>query len=48
VVRNGDSLYRIADKFNLRINDIKKWNVVSKYLQPGDRLTLYVDVTNIN
>ncbi|WP_320823421.1 LysM peptidoglycan-binding domain-containing protein [Reinekea sp.] len=48
VVRNGDSLYRIADKFNLRISDIQKWNVVSKYLQPGDRLTLYVDVTNIN
>ncbi|WP_320823940.1 LysM peptidoglycan-binding domain-containing protein [Reinekea sp.] len=48
VVRNGDSLYRIANKFNLRINDIKKWNVVSKYLQPGDRLTLYVDVTNLN
>jgi membrane-bound lytic murein transglycosylase D len=48
VVRNGDSLYRIAGKFNLRISDIQKWNVVSKYLQPGDRLTLYVDVTNIN
>ncbi|MDO7635507.1 MAG: LysM peptidoglycan-binding domain-containing protein, partial [Porticoccaceae bacterium] len=48
VVRNGDSLYRIANKFNLRISDIQKWNVVSKYLQPGDRLTLYVDVTNIN
>ena len=48
VVRNGDSLYRIADKFNVRISDIQKWNVVSKYLQPGDRLTLYVDVTNIN
>ena len=48
VVRNGDSLYRIADKFNVRISDIEKWNVVSKYLQPGDRLTLYVDVTNIN
>jgi membrane-bound lytic murein transglycosylase D len=48
VVRKGDSLYRIADKFNLKISDIEKWNQISsKYLQPGDRLTLYVDVTSI-
>jgi membrane-bound lytic murein transglycosylase D len=48
VVRRGDSLYRIADKFNLRISDIQKWNTLpEKYLQPGDRLTLYVDVTRI-
>lgn len=48
VVRKGDSLYRIADKFNLTISDIEKWNQISsKYLQPGDKLTLYVDVTRI-
>lgn len=47
VVRNGDSLSRIAGKFNLRVSDIEKWNSVGKYLQPGDRLTLYVDVTRI-
>lgn len=48
VVRKGDSLYRIADKFNLKISDIQKWNQISsKYLQPGDRLTLYVDVTRV-
>jgi membrane-bound lytic murein transglycosylase D len=48
VVRSGDSLYRIADKFNLRVTDIEKWNTLpKKYLQPGDRLTLYVDVTRI-
>ncbi|ARN76488.1 lytic transglycosylase [Oceanicoccus sagamiensis] len=47
-VRNGDSLARIANKFNVRVNDIVKWNAVNpkKYLQPGQRLTLYVDVTN--
>ncbi len=47
-VRNGDSLARIANKFNVRINDIVKWNSVNpeKYLQPGQRLTLYVDITN--
>lgn len=47
-VRNGDSLARIADRFNLRISDIVKWNAVNpqKYLQPGQQLTLYVDVMN--
>ncbi len=46
-VRNGDSLHRIADKFNVKVNDIKRWNPASKkkYLQPGDKLVLYVDVT---
>jgi len=46
-VRNGDSLHRIADKFNVKVHDIKRWNPSSKkkYLQPGDKLVLYVDVT---
>ena len=44
-VRKGDSLYRIADKFNVRVSDIKKWNKVGKYLQPGQKLKLMVDVT---
>ncbi|WP_237068258.1 LysM peptidoglycan-binding domain-containing protein [Microbulbifer guangxiensis] len=44
-VRNGDSLYRIARKFSIEINDILRWNKISKstYLQPGQRLTLFVD-----
>ena len=43
-VRQGDSLYRIAGKFNVSINDIIAWNELDpgKYLQPGQRLTLYV------
>jgi membrane-bound lytic murein transglycosylase D len=46
-VRRGDSLARIADKFNIRIKDIVEWNAVNtrKYLQPGQYLTLYVDIT---
>ncbi|MEY8205307.1 MAG: LysM peptidoglycan-binding domain-containing protein [Bermanella sp.] len=46
-VRNGDSLHRIADKFNVKVHDIQRWNPSSKkkYLQPGDKLVLYVDVT---
>lgn len=48
-VRNGDSIARIADKFRVRIQDVLRWNrqkTKSKYLQPGQKLTLYVDVTN--
>ncbi|WP_444935529.1 LysM peptidoglycan-binding domain-containing protein [Microbulbifer sp. JMSA004] len=44
-VRSGDSLYRIANKFSIEIDDILRWNKInkSKYLQPGQRLTLFVD-----
>ncbi len=47
-VRSGDSFARIADKFNVLIRDIERWNSLSrnKYLQPGQRLKLSVDVTN--
>jgi membrane-bound lytic murein transglycosylase D len=48
-VRNGDSLARIASKFRVRVQDLIRWNrqkSKSKYLQPGQKLTLYVDVTN--
>lgn len=49
-VRKGDSLARIASRFNLNVKDILAWNGVDpkKYLQPGDRLTLFVDVTNLH
>lgn len=45
-VRRGDSLSRIASRFNVSINEIARWNGINtgKYLQPGQRLTLYVDV----
>ena len=45
-VRKGDSLSHIADKFNIRVSDIKKWNRIGKYLQPGQKLKLYVDITS--
>ena len=45
-VRKGDSLYRIADRFNIRVADIKRWNRIGKYLQPGQKLKLYVDITS--
>lgn len=49
-VRRGDSLSRISQRFNVGIADLRKWNTLSPdaYLQPGQRLTLYVDVTRQN
>ncbi|HEY9051608.1 MAG TPA: LysM peptidoglycan-binding domain-containing protein [Gammaproteobacteria bacterium] len=45
-VRNGDSLYGIAQRFRVAVNDLKRWNVLDgKYLQPGQMLKLYVDIT---
>jgi len=47
-VRHGDSLARIAQKFKVTINQLLNWNSKisrSKYLQPGQHLTVYVDVT---
>ncbi len=49
-VRNGESLALIASKFSVNLNDVKRWNrkkAQAKYLQPGQHLTLYVDVTRI-
>ena len=45
-VRNGDSLYRIANRYSVSINDLHRWNrIEGKYLKPGQKLKLYVDVT---
>ncbi|MCK4742812.1 MAG: LysM peptidoglycan-binding domain-containing protein [Sulfuriflexus sp.] len=47
VVRRGDSLARIASRFRVRITDLLRWNTIkkNKYLQPGQRIKLFVDVT---
>ncbi|MDJ0908318.1 MAG: LysM peptidoglycan-binding domain-containing protein [Woeseiaceae bacterium] len=46
-VRNGDSLYTIARRFRVTIGQIARWNNIdqNKILRPGQRLTMYVDVT---
>ena len=46
-VRRGDSLHRIADNFRVSVADIRRWNGLhgQRYLQPGQRLVLHVDVT---
>jgi membrane-bound lytic murein transglycosylase D len=45
-VRRGDSLDRIANKFNVSITEIVRWNSLDakKYLQPGQGLVLHVNV----
>ncbi|MDF2180845.1 LysM peptidoglycan-binding domain-containing protein [Neptuniibacter sp. CAU 1671] len=45
-VRSGDSLHKIAGRYNVAVNDILRWNKLSgsEYLQPGQQLTLYIDV----
>ena len=45
-VRNGDSLSRIASRYSVSVSDLHRWNSIKgKYLQPGQKLRLYVDVT---
>ncbi|MGI9265824.1 MAG: LysM peptidoglycan-binding domain-containing protein [Gammaproteobacteria bacterium] len=45
-VRNGDSLYKISSRFKVSMGELKNWNNLSdrKYLQPGQKLVMYVDV----
>jgi len=46
-VRSGDSLYLIASRFRVSISDLARWNSIdkNKILRPGQKLTMYVDVT---
>lgn len=45
-IRKGDSLWRIADKFNVSVSDLKRWNSLNKrHLQPGETLKLKVNIT---
>jgi len=45
-VRKGDSLARIASKFSVSVASIRRWNQLpGKYLQPGQQVQLYIDVT---
>lgn len=49
-VRSGDTISGIASKFKVKSRDIVKWNDLSKqkYLKPGQKLKLYVDVTKVS
>ncbi|MEQ8860187.1 MAG: LysM peptidoglycan-binding domain-containing protein [Pseudomonadales bacterium] len=45
-VRRGDSLAKIANRFNVGVNDLAQWNRLDtrNYLQPGQKLLIYVNV----
>lgn len=45
-VRRGDSLFRIASRFNVAVRDIAQWNAldVDRLLQPGQELVIHVNV----
>ncbi len=49
-VRSGDNISVIANKFKVKSTDVVKWNSLqnTKYLQPGQKLKLYVDVTKVS
>lgn len=41
-VRRGDSLYLIAKRFHVSVEELRRWNQISgHHLQPGQQLTLY-------
>lgn len=49
-VRRGESLSHISKKFRVSVGQLRKWNSMndSDLLQPGQHLTLYVDVTRFS
>ncbi|HEY4492935.1 MAG TPA: LysM peptidoglycan-binding domain-containing protein, partial [Acidobacteriota bacterium] len=41
-VKRGDTLYQIANNYNIDVESIRKWNkIAGNGIQPGDRLTIY-------
>jgi membrane-bound lytic murein transglycosylase D len=47
-VRSGENLSVIAHRFSVTVDDIQKWNKsLKKYLQPGQKLSLFVNVTKL-
>ncbi len=43
VIQQGDSLIRIAQRFNISVDDLRRWNKgLDETLYPGNELTVYV------
>ena len=49
-IRTGDTIGEIAQKFKVNNQDVIKWNSLNqeKYLKPGQKLTLHIDVTKVS
>ena len=49
-VERGDSFGRIANRFQVSIANLKRWNperAKEKYLQPGDRLVIKINIKQL-
>ncbi|NDG93192.1 MAG: LysM domain-containing protein, partial [Gammaproteobacteria bacterium] len=49
-VKPGDSFGRIANRFQVSIANLKRWNperAKEKYLQPGDKLVIKINVKQL-
>jgi len=44
VVKKGDTLSKIARKFNVPLRTLKKWNKVKDYIYPGQKIVIYKKV----
>ena len=44
-VRRGDTLWEIAIKYRVKINNLVKWNEIdrSKYIRPGQKILVYIN-----
>ncbi|MDC0198427.1 LysM peptidoglycan-binding domain-containing protein [Candidatus Thioglobus sp.] len=49
-VKSGDNLSVIAQKYKVKVSQIREWNNLNKkdVLQPGDKLTITINVVNSN
>ena len=49
-VKTGDNLSLIAHKYKVKVSEIRAWNDLNEgyILQPGDKLTITIDVVNSN
>lgn len=48
-VRSGDSLGRIANKFNVKTTDLVRWNGLpnGNYIKPGQKIKIYVNRSSV-
>jgi len=49
-VKLGDNLSKIAQKYKVKVSDIRVWNDLNKkyILRPGDKLTITINIVNSN
>ncbi len=50
IVKRGDSLTKIADKYGVKVGELLEWNNLQRsgYLQAGQKLTIYSEDANLD